>query len=323
MVRSARTHRVEAEDAGERLDKVLVRRFPGLGRRGAASLVERGRVLVDGRRAAKSRRVALGESITVEIDAEGSPPAEPEAPLVIRLERPDLVIADKPAGQATAPLLATERGTLAGALLGRYPEMAAIGYRPREPGILHRLDTRTSGLVLAARSAPVFETLRAALLTERLEKRYLAVIEGDEIIEAGVIERALMPHPSGSGRVLVAPPGESAPGARLCRSSFRVLERRGRRALCEVRACRAYRHQVRVHLASSGWPIVGDADYGGAPSDHLIDRHALHASHVAWAGDDRVPAFAVDSPLPDALAACLREGADDGAAPPRIVASSS
>lgn len=317
------TYEVGAEDVGERLDKVLVRRFPGLGRRAAGSLVERGQVRVDGRRAVKSRRVALGEIISIEAEWQASPAAEPDAPLVVCFERQDVVVVDKPAGQVTAPLLATERGSLAGALLGRYPEMATVGYRRREPGILHRLDTRTSGLVIAARSARAFDALREALLGERLEKRYLAVVEGEGLPDSGVIERALMPHPSGSGRVLVAPPAGSAPHARLCRSSFRTLDRQGRRALVEIRASRAYRHQVRVHLASSGWPIVGDLDYGGAPSRLLPARHALHASHVAWAGDDRVPAFAVDSPLPEDLDACLREGADAAGAPGCMAASSS
>ncbi len=318
-----RTLLVAPEEAGERLDKLLVRRLPGLGRRGARLLVEGGLVTVGGVRAVKSRRVEAGDVIGVHGEWDAAPPAERDAPLVVRLERSDLVVVDKPAGQPTAPLVAGESGSLVGALLGRYPEMAGIGYRAREPGILHRLDTRTSGLVIAARTEPAFRALRAALEQHRLDKRYLAVVAAAGLPDSGVIERVLMPHPSGSGRVVVAPADGGGSGARACRSTFRTLAREGRRALVEVTASRAYRHQVRVHLAASGWPILGDLEYGGEVSTAIAERHALHASHVAWSGDDRVPAFAVDSPLPDDLALFVRAEAGASALSGRITESSS
>lgn len=320
---SERTIEVAPEEAGERLDKLLVSRFPGLGRRGARQLVEGGLVRVGGVRAAKSRRVEAGDVISVQGEWDAAPPAEPDAPLVVRLERSDLVVVEKPAGQATAPLVPTEAGSLASALLGRYPEMAGIGYRAREPGILHRLDTRTSGLVIAARTPLAFSALREALEAHRLDKRYLAVVEAASgLPDSGSIERVLMQHPSGVGRVVVAPPDVVQSGARACRSAFRTVARSGRFALVEVSASRAYRHQVRVLLAASGWPILGDLEYGGDVSGAIAERHALHASHVAWSGDERVPAFAVDSPLPDDLAAFVRP-ASDSELSGRITSSSS
>lgn len=295
---------VSAEEAGERLDKFLVRRCPELGRRAAAGFIERGLVRVGGRRAVKSARLASGDVVTAPLDWAEAPEPEPELALDVRLERDDLVVVEKPAGQPSAPLAASERGSLAGALLARYPEMKGIGYRAREPGLIHRLDTRTSGLVIAARSAPAFEVLRAALEAHRLDKRYLAIVEGARLPDERVIELPLMPGKS--GRVIVAP--EGAAGSSRCVSRVRTLARRGRFALVEVEASRAYRHQVRVHLAALGWPIAGDLDYGGALRPELSGRHALHASHVAWAGDERVPAFAVDSPLPADLAAFFEAG---------------
>ena len=304
-----RTFVVGLDGVGERLDKFLVLSCPELGRRGASWLVERALVKVGGARAVKSRRLQLGDVVSVLGEWGGAPPAEPEAALDVRLERPDVVVVDKPAGQPTAPLDALEPGSLASALLGRYPEMAGVGYRSREPGLLHRLDTRTSGLVIAARTVPAFECLRDALRARRLDKRYLAIVEAVGLPDAGVIERPLMPHPGGSGRVVVAPDVSVSGAVRDCHSSFRTLSRRGRWALLEVVAKRAYRHQVRVHLASSGWPIVGDIEYGGSAVEVLSGRHALHASHVAWAGDERVPAFAVDSALPEDLAVLLADAA--------------
>lgn len=297
-----RSFDVSADEAGSRLDRFLVLRCPELGRRAAADFIERGLVRVGGRRAVKSQRLAAGDAVTLPLDFAEAPAAQPELLLDVRLERADLVVVEKPAGQPSAPLVASELGSLAGALLARYPEMKGVGYRAREPGLIHRLDTRTSGLVIAARSSAAFEVLRAALESHRIDKRYLAIVEALRLPDELVIELPLMPGKS--GRVVVAPEG-GAP----CVSQLRTLERRGRFALVEVSASRAFRHQVRVHLAASGWPIAGDLDYGGALRPELSGRHALHASHVAWAGDERVPAFAVDSPLPDDLAAFFGSGA--------------
>jgi 23S rRNA pseudouridine1911/1915/1917 synthase len=298
---------VAADAQGERLDKFLVQQRPELGRQGARWLSEQGLVRVEGARALKSRRLRAGEHVEVFGDWSGAPPPEPQAQLCVVLERADLVIVDKPAGQPSAPLAAVTPGTLAGALLGRYPEMAAVGHRSREPGLLHRLDTRTSGLILAARTPLAFEALRAALSGEQLHKRYLAIVADVALPDAALLEQLLAPHPSGSGRVIVAESAAIA-GARRCRSRVRTLERHGRWALVEVTASRAYRHQVRVQLAAAGWPIAGDREYGGSVATVLEQRHALHASHLGWDGDQRVSPFAADSALPGELRAFLERG---------------
>jgi 23S rRNA pseudouridine1911/1915/1917 synthase len=297
-------HEVGAEAEGERLDRWLAQHVEGIGRRAATELCAERRVLVNGRAAPKAHRLAAGDVVSLLDDPGASVIAEPEAPLDVRLERAELVVVNKPAGQATAPLRADERGSLAGALVARYPEMQGTGYRAREPGLLHRLDTHTSGLVLAARTAECFAVLSEALEAERLEKRYLALVEDRSLPESGSIELALAVYPRGSGRVVTLP--EPREGARVRRSRFRTLERRGGLALVSVSVERAFRHQVRVHMASSGWPIVGDQMYGGRMAPALGERHALHASYVAWAGDARVPAFTVESELPEDLAAFFR-----------------
>ncbi len=299
---------VPAAAEGERLDKVLVQQRPELGRQGARWLSEQGLVRVNGARAPKARRLHAGERVEVFGEWGAAPSPEPEAPLTVVLERADLVVVDKPAGQASAPLGPLDPGTLAGALLGRYPEMAQVGYRAREPGLLHRLDTRTSGLLIAARSTQAFDVLRAALREEQLSKRYLAIVDGLGLPDFMEIDLPLAPDPSGSGQVIVAD-DDDTPGARACFSELRVVERRGRWALVEVTASRAYRHQVRVHLACSGWPIAGDLDYGGSVASVLPGRHALHASYVGWAGNESVPAFEAESPLPAELRALLDGGA--------------
>ncbi len=290
-------YEVPAQAAGERLDKFLVQQQPELGRQGARWLSEQGLVRVDGARAVKSRRLRAGERVELFGEFGGAPPPEPDAALVIALERPDLVVVDKPAGQPSAPLAPDERGSVAGALLGRYPEMRGIGYRAREPGLLHRLDTRTSGLLLAARTPAAFDVLRAALGAEQLHKRYLAIVP-NAVPDSALFAQPLAPDPGGSGRVVLAA-HQDMPGARPCRSALRTLERRGPWALVEINASRAYRHQVRVHLAAAGWPIAGDLEYGGSPL--LEGRHALHASQLSFDGSAQVAAFSVHSALPAEL----------------------
>ena len=143
---------VTVDEEGQRLDRILVQRLPGVGRRAATELVRRGDVRVDGRRAVKAEQPAAGAHVTVRLPEPSAAVPDP-GPLDVLLERPDLVVVDKPAGQPSAVLRGTDRGTLVNALLARYPEMAGVGFGPREPGIVHRLDTQTSGVLVAARDA--------------------------------------------------------------------------------------------------------------------------------------------------------------------------
>jgi 23S rRNA pseudouridine1911/1915/1917 synthase len=181
------------------------------------------------------------------------------------------------------------------ALIARYPEMCAVGWTEREPGLIHRLDTQTSGLLVAARNAESFRLLVGALRGGQLEKRYLALVLSANLPDEGLIDAALHPDPSRPGRVRVAADGGGY--RRDAHTSFRVLERGPRWALLEARASRAFRHQVRVHLASIGHPICGDALYGGDGDPRLGLRHALHASYIGCAVAGVTP-FAVTDEAP-------------------------
>jgi 23S rRNA pseudouridine1911/1915/1917 synthase len=263
-------------------------------RREAALLCAHGKVSLDGRRVAKGDR-ALGAELCIELESE-EVLAQPELAIEVRLERPDVVLVSKPAGMPTVPLQPEERGTLANALVARYPEMRTIGYRRREPGVIHRLDTETSGLVLAARTPEAFATLTQGLQAGLLVKRYLAVVEAS-LPDAGVIEASLRPDRSQTGKVALAPLDSDAGYRRASVTRYRVMERGAEFALVELEAGPAFRHQIRAHLASVGHPIAGDALYGGRRASPLGARHALHASYVAWAGE-RIPSFSVTDPTP-------------------------
>jgi 23S rRNA pseudouridine1911/1915/1917 synthase len=140
--------------------------------------------------------------------------------------------------------------------------------------------------------------LGAALDAGDVEKRYLAIACGVELSDAGVLDAPLGPDPRKRGRVRAVPDHERG-YARLSLTHYRVVERRGPLLLVELRMARGFRHQIRAHLASAGAPLVGDALYGGQPWPERPERHALHASYVAWAGDGTLEGFAVEADLPD------------------------
>ncbi len=307
--------------AGTRIDKLLVQAVPGLGRAGAKRLFEKGLVRLQTGGEGRARVASKGDVATagdvLEVDIEvsnegGAAVPDPEAPLTIVLERPDLLVAEKPAGQPTAPLNPGERGTLANALLARYPELAGIGFSPREPGLCHRLDTGTSGLVLAARTEQAFVTLSTALKEARLDKRYLVICSAADLPESGTIDFPLAPHPKDRRRVYpcIHPRDVVRYAPRPATTTYEKLREHEGLALVEVRAPKAARHQIRAHFAAIEHPLLGDTLYGGAPLPGTPEgeespRHALHAHLIVWKGDKTVPAFTAESPLPPDLARFL------------------
>src|SRR6185312_6280368 len=264
MSDSGERYVVPPELDGERLDKAAAKLAKGLSVARVKRAIEGGHVRVDGRRRAKGAPVRAGETITIvleEVPAPDAPAvADPDAQLVVRFESPAVLVVDKPAGQPTAPLRAGERGTLVNALLGRFPALAGIGYGPREPGVLHRLDTGTSGLVIVARSAAAFAVLRAALLDGRIEKKYLLVCASDGLADEGTIAHPIANHPKDQRRVLacITPRDVMRYTPRQASTRYRVIRRGGAHALVEATVEKALRHQIRAHFASIEHPLVGD-----------------------------------------------------------------
>jgi len=303
---------VNEEQAGVRLDKLLLQAVPALGRSGAKRLFEGGKVRVHEGGAEKGRRVSkgdvakAGDVVSVDVAPEAqSQAATPDSSLALNVvfETAKVLILDKPAGQPSAPLEPGEVGTLANALVARYPECAAIGFSPREPGLCHRLDTETSGLVMAARTKEAFDVLTRAIKEERIDKRYLLVCEAQDLPESGTIEIPLAPHPKDRRRVLpcVHHRDIARYAPRPAHTTYVKLAEKDGYALVEARAGKASRHQIRAHFAALEHPLLGDTLYGGKAVEGL-SRHALHASMIAWAGDATVPAFTVKSPLPEDIA---------------------
>jgi 23S rRNA pseudouridine1911/1915/1917 synthase len=302
---------------GARLDKAIAQLLPELSRARVKRAIELGAVRVNGRRQPKGGTVSKGDALRVDVEKVLDMPAvaTPDAPLKVVLETAELLIVDKPPGQPTAPLRPGETGTLVNAILGRYPELVPsspesfVGHSPREPGIVHRLDTETSGVVAVARTAAAFDELKAALKEERFEKSYLLVCAGEGLPDEGTIDFPLANHPKDQRRVYpcIHPRDVMRYEPRPASTAYRVVQRVAQWALVEARVGKALRHQIRAHFAAIEHPLAGDELYGGV-TIRALGRHALHAARIAYAGGEHVAAFDVSVPLPKDMATLLEAG---------------
>lgn len=289
--------RVGDGEAG-RVDLIVARRFPEVGRRRVAALFRAGLVRIDGRVARKGDHAAAGAMVTVaEPPASGEalrPVAEDEASIAVLFLDEHLVALGKPAGMPSHPLIAAERGTVANVVAARFPECLAVADDPREAGLAHRLDRDTSGVLLVARDRATWLALRAAFGRRDIDKRYLALVQG-----AASRGASMAPLATRAGRAVIDAAGLPA------HSEWSVRERFAEHTLLEVTTHTGRMHQVRAHLADAGWPIAGDELYGGAPLPGLRG-HFLHASSVGFAHPIGGAAVRIDAPLPADRAALLR-----------------
>jgi 23S rRNA pseudouridine1911/1915/1917 synthase len=265
--------RVAAESAGKRVDQIVAAMVSGLSMAAARRLVLAGAVRVDGRVARKGDRVAAGQLLEVDtrdaLDPERTIVA-PDATVAIAVLHADdaLVAIAKPAGVPTHPLRAGQLGTAANALVARFPECATASPDAREAGLAHRLDTATSGVLVAARRAELWSRLRAALAGPDCEKTYLAEVVGTA--EAGATSAPIGRVGRRGARVRVGAGRRPLPA----HTEWAIAERRDGTTLVRAHLKSGRAHQVRAHLAAAGHPIVGDPKYGG-PAAALLHLHAL------------------------------------------------
>lgn len=298
---------VTEADAGQRLDRFLVARAQRGGRNQVNEWLREGRVSVEGRALRKGDRVHAGQRVRVdpprhlETVALVTLPLATLAPLLVVHEDSAFVVVDKPAGLPTHGHTLADRHTLTALLVERYPEMRSVGYRETEPGILHRLDNDTSGLLIAARTAQAFETLRDALKGNAIDKQYLALCAGP-VNAPQVFEGHLVSDRS--ARVKVSP--LSVKRSRPARTEVLQSETVGdnQLSLVTLRATHAGRHQIRAHLADAGHPLAGDRLYGG-PEVEGLTRHFLHASLLSFPHPNTQEPLTFRSPLPHDLRALL------------------
>jgi 23S rRNA pseudouridine1911/1915/1917 synthase len=282
--------------AAPRLDAFLQAALPGLPRRLVRRVIAEGRVRVNGRRAPKGLRLRPGDEVTLP-DVPRALAPEPALALPVLYEDERVAVLDKPGGMPAHALDPRQRGTAAAFVLARWPQTAGVG-DPLAPGLVHRLDTGTSGLLVVARTAEAHAALRAALRARRIEKRYLAVVAGAATDVR--VDAPLAHDPRDRRRMAQARPGDRAWPAETL---LRVLATRADRSLVAVTMRTGVTHQVRAHLALAGHPVLGDALYGGPDAGLPPGRHALHACGLTLPRPADGTTLRVESPLPPDLRA--------------------
>ena len=302
---------VEPAAAGERLDRWLAARLPDLSRARLQALIADGAVRVDGSAARASARVKPGQSVEVSVpDPAAAVPQPEDIPLRVIHEDAHLIVIDKPAGLVVHPGAGTARGTLVNALLHRVEDLSGVGGVLR-PGIVHRLDRGTSGLIVVAKDDAAHQHLARQFASRTVEKEYLAVVVGRPRRASGAIDAPIGRDPVHRKRMSVR-----APRGRAARTTYVVEEPLAGAALLRVRIHTGRTHQIRVHLASIGHPIAGDATYGGrraaagaggglAGAAATLDRPALHAARLSFTHPATGERVVFTSPLPEDLLALV------------------
>ena len=264
--------------AGERVDRAVAL-LTGWTRSEVQALIEAGAVVVDGAPVAKSHRLSAGEVVELrgEPEAPGVPGPDPGIEIVVRHEDDDLVVLAKPAGLVVHPGAGHADGTLVNGLLARYPEIASVG-EPGRPGIVHRLDRDTSGLLVVARSATAYDALVAMLAAHEVERRYLALVWGTLDAPRGVVDAPIGRSVRRPTRMAVRESGRGARTGYEVRAEYRDPMV----SLLECRLETGRTHQIRVHLQAIGHPVVGDPAYGGVRAALPVGRPFLHAARLAF-----------------------------------------
>ena len=291
------TYKIPVDGAEARLDQFLARQDIGLTRSRLRQLIDGGDVLVNGEAAKPAHRLRPGDSVLVTVPPPRPSVAVPQdIPLTVVYQDADLVVIDKPAGLATHPGPGHHDRTLVNGLLALCPDIQGIGGEIR-PGIVHRLDKDTSGLMIAAKTESAHHNLSLQIKDRAVEKGYLALVEGAPAQDSGVINVPIGRDPRRRTRMAVTADG------RQSRTGYRLLERAGRYTLLELRLHTGRTHQARVHLAWVGHPLLGDTVYG--KRSPLLPRHFLHAHRLAFSHPATGQALEFSSPLPPDLEEAL------------------
>jgi len=300
---------VDDDRAGERLDRYLADAVPGLSRSQAQRLIDDGHVRVEGRTAKANLAVKAGDVVHVALpDPAPATAAAEDIPVPILFEDADLVVVNKPAGMVVHPAAGHSSGTLVNALLHHVDDLSGVGGELR-PGIVHRLDKGTSGVMVVAKHDAAHEALAEQFHDRHVEKEYVALVWG--VVQAGRrIDLPIGRDPKDRQKM-------SARARRARSAVTRITKADHLRGvtLCQVAIHTGRTHQIRVHLSAIGHPVVGDATYGGVKprvAQDLrpllrLDRPFLHAARLAFTHPSDGRAMAFEAPLPEDLQAVIDE----------------
>jgi 23S rRNA pseudouridine1911/1915/1917 synthase len=289
---------------GERVDR-LVSMLCGVSRAAAATLIQERVVQLDGEVVIGGKqRVRAGQTLTVTEEAASAPAgAEPDESVVVPVVQADesVVVVDKPAGLVVHPGAGNATGTMVNGLLALYPDIAGVGPDPERPGIVHRLDAGTSGLVVVARTDAAYASLVRQLAARTASREYLALVWGVPEARRGVVDAPIGRSGRDPTRMAVAATGRPARTAYEVERSWSAPEV----ALLRCRLETGRTHQIRVHLSAIGHPVVGDDRYGGVRVGLDASRPMLHAVALAFDHPARHERVRFTSPVPDDMAALI------------------
>lgn len=287
---------------GGRLDKALLDPIPEVSRSRLQGFIRQGRVTVDGRVVAKPGfKLEGGEVVEIVIPPPRPTDLRPEAiPLEVVFENADVLVVNKPAGMVVHPSAGHESGTLVHAALAHAKDLRGIGGEIR-PGVVHRLDKDTSGLVVLAKNEPALHLLQRQFKARRVEKSYLALVDGAPPTPVGRIEVAIGRDLRDRKRMSALPEGRG----RQATTTYRRLEAFAEHTLLEVHPLTGRTHQIRVHLAYLGCPVVGDRVYGRRKPTIALERHFLHAFRLTLRLPGEDEPRLLEARLPEDLEAAL------------------
>jgi len=282
------------DNSGVRLDKYISEHCPEISRTHAQRIIEAGQVTVNGATARPSLKLNTGDTIAVEIPPPAPTSLTPEAiPLKIVYEDNDLLVVDKPAGLTVHPAPGHPTHTLANAILSHLPQLDTGDWQ--RPGIVHRLDKDTSGLIIIAKNSHAHQSLMEQFKKRQVSKVYLTLVYGHITPEEGIIDAPIGRDRSHRERMAIT----DIEHGREARTSYHVLEYQGQYSLLEVKPETGRTHQIRVHLAAIGYPVVGDKVYG--IKSPLIDHQFLHAHRIRFQLPSTGESIEFQSELPSDL----------------------
>ncbi len=294
---------VTAEESGERVDALLARHLEGFSRSAAQRLIENGAVLLGGKPVKKNLLCTAGDAFLVRLPPLAEIPLAPQdIPLDVVYEDGDVIVVNKPRGMVVHPAPGHADGTLVNALLSHCGDsLSGVGGEKR-PGIVHRIDKDTSGLIIAAKNDAAHLALSAQLSDHSLRREYEAIVRGRLREDAGKIDAPIGRHPTDRKRMAVTPKA-----SRSAVTHWEVIARyRGYSHIrCRLETGRT--HQIRVHMAHIGHPLLGDFTYGAPSPDKGLEGQCLHARRLRFVHPTSGEAIELETPLPDYFTEVLKK----------------
>ena len=291
-----------ADRDGERLDVFLARMDETLSRSRVQRLIADGHVLVDGKTPKASQRLSEGATVAVEMPEPEATDILPEKiPLDILYEDEDVIVVNKARGMVVHPAAGVSRGTLVNALLAHCKDLSGINGALR-PGIVHRLDKDTSGVMIAAKNDAAHRSLAEQIQQKTAKRVYWAILTGNIAETEGVIHGAIGRNPKDRQKMAVV-----RENGKDATTKFRVLERFGAYTLAECRLMTGRTHQIRVHMAYIGHPVLGDPKYGAKKCPFSIEGQALHSKTLMFTHPRTGERMEFEAPLPEDMQIILDE----------------